>query len=189
MSCKAEAGYLMSSQGKPGRTYLEPYDDWCTRHALPRVIVSKATYWSVAVEAERMPGGRFGERDLAYLEDLAWTCLLRSPSAHPRVKVLPRRVVAYGCTREDARRMAAAIVRRYPPLGQYRDPYQYPPRSSQATAPPPPAVEHPRGSLLDRVRGGAASKIVYLDMERARRRDVFGLPIRRPSPPDDRGPA
>lgn len=200
------AGYLVKAGPNVDRVAWKEYRAWCTRRGVPCVTVNRAKYWKVECDAFTLPRRRFDEIDRVWLADTAGGYLEDAPSAHPRVKALPARMIVYGLTLERARQLAAAIVDRFPPLAEYRDPW-HPYKSDTKvgqpagtyrpqTDPKPPPT--PRRSLLDRVRGGSASNVVDLATYRRHRRphavDVFGLPLptrpgRRNVDPHDRGPA
>lgn len=175
-------GYLFTRQAQPNRANWKDYTAYCARSGVPRVSITRATFFTVTVDAGTLPAGRFDEYDFTWLTDTAGAFLEGSPSKQPRVKALPVRVSCYGLTEETARRLAGVIANRFPPLATYTQPVRIaaPPKAIPKESNVTPQKEPPRRSLAERVY--RPRKVVDLATERRRRRDPFGNPR-------DRGPA
>lgn len=154
-------GYIEAQSCYPSKSTWDAYAAFCRAYGVPAVVVAHPHHWKVEISACTMTGGRFPPGALRWFRDRLKTV----PRAFRYPIISPTRVVAYGLTHADARRLAGEIVDAFPTLRAFT---WYPSAGRAAIAADPPRFDPP-GPYPAR-RG----EVVDLAAERRRRRPFHG---------------
>lgn len=185
-------GYIEAPHHTPSKAAWKEYSGWCRRHGAVRILVAKAAYWKVEIDARCTQSGRFDTDSRRWFTERATVFQARSESAHPRQRIRDARMTAYGLSHDDARQFAAEAVNRFPGLRGFTwTPATYARGVTYRLSddPRPPNLK----AAAHRLSDGKKNNLVSLAMKRKEKHpddtDLFGMPKPRPRNPWQDGPA